>query len=131
MAYLKQDELFKIIISSAIKDRVDFVACLCDDDPLMAETKDFIKRMKIVAGLTFKSAMAEDKEAVRLACLSAESWWDNVADVYGKGSEFKRANSLFKKVVRLRRQFFGITKLESMRLSGAAMDIRKIIGLHQ
>lgn len=97
------------------------------DEEMVEKTISEIARIKALDGLTLKAAIAADKEAVRLACLNAESWYLGVADSWGKGRAANEANASYKKIRALRMRLFGATALEDKMDKMRSLPIREIL----
>lgn len=79
MAYLKQADLLKRILS-AKEDREGFICAVGPESDMAEETREAMARIGAIAGKSLREALATDREAVRLACLFAESRYYGLAD---------------------------------------------------
>lgn len=126
MSYIKIDDLFKTVLIRAICDRESFKDAVSNDENMVKETIAEIARIKALEGLTLKAAVIADKEAVRLACLNAESWYLGVADSWGNGRAANEANASYKKIRALRMKLFGATALESKMEKMVSLPIKEL-----
>ncbi len=125
MAYLKQADLLKRIISSAQKDREGFICAVGPESDMAKETQGEIVRIAAIAGKSLREALGADREAVRLACLFAESWYYGLADAQ-VGSEKKQAFAMWKTVHAFRMKTFGKTEMETRLANSISVDVTKI-----
>jgi len=133
MAYLKLDDLFKLIVTHAESDRLAFIDAFSDDSPMIEETRIEIENIKAISGMSFKSAMIADQESVRLACMFAEYWYEGLADANLAGREFIAARSMFKKIRTLRLRCFGLTRTEVLIRNGRSCPVKDVMSnaIHQ
>lgn len=129
MSYIKNDDLLQIVLTRAICDRESFMDAVRADEEMVKETASEIARFGVLKGMTLKAAMSADKEAVRLACLNAESWYLGVADSWKSGRAATEANALFKKIHALRMRLFGSTALESKMDNMVSCSIKEILDM--
>jgi hypothetical protein len=89
------------------------------------DTKSEIARFNALKGKTFKDSLVADREGVRLAMLSAESWYSGSEDAQ-VGREKRHAAAMFKRAHNLRSKLFGKTRIEAMCDNSVSVPMHKI-----
>lgn len=126
MSHIKQADLLRAILVRGVMDREAYLDAVRTDGAAVSATKAEIERIQALKGKSVREMMAADAEALRRACLYAESWFESVAAAnHNQGKEADRASAMHAKVYRFRLSRFGHTALER------ELSTMKMVPLHE
>ena len=113
MAYMKQVDLLRSILARAEMDRDAYIWAVGASSDEAAQTRLIVERIRGLVGKTLAEVLKTDREALRLACMYAESWYTGVAEAQ-VDDEKKRAQTMWNAVHGFRLKTFGKTRSEQL-----------------